>query len=82
MAIIRITKQFYDDHIERDLEAPYPIRVSKRYYWIDTEDTHFAELHAYALFYRGMWLDGAFEAYLKPVCMSAHQLCTAVEKVA
>lgn len=80
MAIIRITKRFYNDHIERDLEAPEPVRESKRYYWIDTKDKNFAELHADAIFYRGMWLDGAFDSYLKPICMSAHQLCVAFEK--
>lgn len=80
MAIIRITKRFYNDHIDRDLEAPEPVRESKRYYWIDTEDKHFDELHADAIFYRGMWLDGAYDSYLKPICMSAHQLITSFEK--
>jgi hypothetical protein len=79
MAMIRITKNFYNDHIERDLEAPAILRESKRYYWIDPEDANFAELHADAIFYRGMWLDGAYDSYLKPICMSAHQLITAYE---
>jgi hypothetical protein len=80
--MIRITKRFYDDHVERDLEAPAVLRSSKRYYWIDTEDKDFVELHTDAIFYRGMWLDGAFDSYLKPICMSAHQLITAYEKSA
>jgi len=79
MTVIRITKRFYDDHVERDLEAPALIRESKRYYWIDTSDENFNELHTDAIFYRGMWLDGAYDSYLKPICMSAHQLITSFE---
>jgi hypothetical protein len=78
--MIRITKHFYNDHVERDLEAPAIIRASKRYYWIDPNDPRFEELHADAIFYRGMWLDGAYDSYLKPICMSAHQLIAAYEK--
>lgn len=79
MSVIRITKRFYDDHVDRDLDAPKIIRSSKRYYWIDTKDKNFVELHADAIFYRGMWLDGAYDSYLKPICMSAHQLIAAHE---
>ena len=82
MTVIRITKRFYDDHVERDLEAPAVLRSSKRYYWIDTDNKNFDELHADAIFYRGMWLDGAYDSYLKPICMSAHQLIVSFEKSA
>lgn len=82
MAVIRITKRFYDDHVERDLEAPAVLRSSKRYYWIDTDNKNFDELHEDAIFYRGMWLDGAYDSYLKPICMSAHQLIASFEKSA
>lgn len=81
MSVIRITKSFYTDHIERDLEAPAVLRSSKRYYWIDTEDEHFAELHSDAEYYRDMWLMGGFEKELRSICMSAHQLCVAFERL-
>lgn len=36
---IRIPKCFYDDHCDRDLEAPKVIRETSRHYFIDGRDT-------------------------------------------
>lgn len=80
MGIIRITKRFYNDHVDRDLSAPDILKESKRYYWIDTSDENFNELHSDAIFYNEMWLEGAYDPELKPICMSAHQLIASFKK--
>ena len=49
--IIRIPRKFYDDHVERDLEAPEPVRENSRSVWIDTDHPDFAELVSDAKYY-------------------------------
>ena len=48
--MIRIPKRFYDDHCERDLEAPEILKETKAHYWI-AADQHLAELLSDAEFY-------------------------------
>tara|TARA_R100000315_G_C5178750_1_gene103521 strand:- start:381 stop:752 length:372 start_codon:yes stop_codon:yes gene_type:complete len=48
----KITKRFYEDHVERDLIAPDVVKKTKTHFWIDaTENEAMAELRSDALFY-------------------------------
>lgn len=49
--IVRIPRAFYDDHNERDLPAPDPVRETTRHVWIDPADPDFQELVDDAEFY-------------------------------
>ena len=47
----KITKTFYQDHVERDLIAPDVVKKTKTHLWIDaTENESMAELRSDALF--------------------------------
>tara|TARA_Y100000052_G_C2943779_1_gene82450 strand:+ start:150 stop:401 length:252 start_codon:yes stop_codon:yes gene_type:complete len=47
----KITKRFYEDHVERDLIAPDVVKKTKTHLWIDaTENEAMAELRSDALF--------------------------------
>ena len=59
----RIPRMFYDDHVERELDAPPIIKQNKVYVWIDTTHPHFAELLADAYHYASGdsgWTEGAY----------------------
>lgn len=61
MTTIRIPRRFYDDHCDRDLEAPAVIRSTKQHYFIDAHDPHLSELASDAEFYAAeMDHDGGF----------------------
>lgn len=66
---IKIPRRFYDDHCERDLEAPNVVRKTKRHYYIDGTSPHLAELLSDAEYYASEfgpdWADGG------PIRMSA-----------
>ena len=50
--MIRIPKRFYDDHVERDLEAPEIIKETKRHYYINKYPSDYlAELLSDAKYY-------------------------------
>ena len=51
MTEIKITKRFYQDHVERDLDAPPIIRQTQSHIWIDANSQHVGELLADADFY-------------------------------
>ena len=42
--IIRIPRRFFDDHLDRDLPTPIPVRESARHVWLDSEDGDLGEL--------------------------------------
>ena len=44
METIKITKLFYDDHVDRDLPAPAIVRETKRHYFIDANSEHLDDL--------------------------------------
>ena len=41
---IKVPRRFFDDHIDRDLEAPAVLRETKKHYFIDGDSEHLAEL--------------------------------------
>lgn len=51
MTRIKIPKRFYQDHVERDLDAPPIIRQTQSHIWIDANSQHLSELLADADFY-------------------------------
>lgn len=51
MDLFRIPRAFYDDHNERGLPAPDPVRETTRHVWIDPADPDFQELVDDAEFY-------------------------------
>jgi len=52
MALTRIPKAFYDDHVGcRDLPAPTILKENSRHYWIDRDHPDCAELISDAEFY-------------------------------
>lgn len=53
--IIRIPRSFYDDHLDRDLPAPPPVRETKRHVWIETTHPDMEELVNDAEFYADPW---------------------------
>lgn len=44
MNIVRVPRSFYDDHNERGLPAPDPVKESKLYVWIDRDHPDVPEL--------------------------------------
>lgn len=50
-AVIRIPRRFYDDHIERGLEAPAILKSTKSHYWIDALSPFLEELKDDADYY-------------------------------
>jgi len=48
----KITKRYYDDHVECDCEAPAIIKSTKRHYFISAEETdEMAEFRSRCAFY-------------------------------
>ena len=55
----KITKRFYEDHVERDLPAPDVVKETKTHLWIDAiENDAMSELRADAWFYAEGNVDG------------------------
>ena len=49
--MMRIPKRFYDDHCERDLEAPEILKETKAHYWVAVDDNVLellADVHFYS----------------------------------
>lgn len=55
--VIQIPKRFYDDHVERDLEAPSIVHQTAKHYWIKADDPALNELKDDAEFYASMGMD-------------------------
>jgi hypothetical protein len=53
METIKIPKRFYDDHCDRELDAPAVVRETKAHYFIDANSEHLAELLDDAEYYGG-----------------------------
>lgn len=53
-ASIRVPRKFYDDHIERDLEAPAVLRRTKHHYFIDALSPYLEEFLNDAEYYSSM----------------------------
>tara|TARA_B100000575_G_scaffold51979_2_gene38718 strand:+ start:4731 stop:4997 length:267 start_codon:yes stop_codon:yes gene_type:complete len=51
MRKIKIPKRFYQDHVERDLDAPPIIKETQSYIWIDATSVHLSNLLSDADFY-------------------------------
>ncbi len=49
--IIRIPRSFYDDHADRGLDTPEPVKASARFVWIRGNDPALPELINDAEFY-------------------------------
>tara|TARA_B100000282_G_C31631933_1_gene444291 strand:- start:109 stop:429 length:321 start_codon:yes stop_codon:yes gene_type:complete len=78
--MIRIPKRFYDDHCERDLEAPGIVKETKAHYWV-AEDEHLEELLSDAKFYEDPTLFACdFGDPLWAICLSAQATVKAIEK--
>lgn len=75
-ATIRIPRRFYDDHVERDLEAPGVLKATKTHYWIDALSPHLDELLSDADYYADSV--GDMDSYLFGLCMSARATARAI----
>ena len=51
MDLIKITKMFYEDHMDRDLSAPPVIKETTRHIFIDGSSEHLGELLSDASYY-------------------------------
>jgi len=82
METIKITKCFYQDHVERDLPAPAIVRETKRHYFIDANSEHLDELLADAAFYADPWSypDAEFGSWLAALVRSANATEKAIKK--
>ena len=79
--LIRIPKRFYQDHVERDLEAPAIVRQSKGHYFIDATSEHFDEFSSDASFYADpACFDFEFGSHLASLILSARATERAIEK--
>lgn len=58
MAIKRIPSGFYDDHINRSLPAPPPVKETKNSVWIDTAHPDYSELLDDAKWYASLTSEG------------------------
>ena len=72
---IKIPRSFYDDHCERDLEAPDVIRSTKQHYYIDGTSPHLAELLSDAEYYED---PQGFDRHVFGLCMSAKATAKAI----
>ena len=52
--IKRIPAGFYDDHINRSLPAPHPVRQTRVNVWIDIDDPAFEDLLSDAKWYASL----------------------------
>ena len=66
---IKIPRRFYDDHVERDLEAPPVVKATKTHYWIDAKSEHLDELLSDASHYADM--AGYMAPHVFGICRSA-----------
>jgi len=81
METIKITKCFYQDHVERDLPAPAIVRETKRHYFIDANSEHLDELLADAEFYADPfnYSHAEFGSWLAALVRSARATERAIE---
>lgn len=75
-ATIRIPRRFYDDHVDRDLEAPEVLKATKSHYWIDALSPHLDELLSDADYYADSV--GDMERHLFGLCKSAAATAAAI----
>lgn len=68
MAVKRIPAGFYDDHCERDLDAPPAVKRNKTAVWIDTDDPAFGELLSDAKWYASLKPEGDWDR--RPIMMA------------
>ena len=81
MQTIRITKLFYDDHVDRDLPAPSIVGETKRHYLIDANSEHLNHLLDDAEFYWDPTLfDCEFVDWLWGLIRSANATEKAIKK--
>lgn len=81
MELIRIPKRFYDDHTDRDLEAPPIVKETKAHYFIDANSEHLDELLSDASYYADpACYDFEFGTYLAAIILSARATEKAIEK--
>ena len=73
--MIKITKVFYDDHCDRDLEAPPVLHKTKAHYYINPSHPDTAELLSDARFYVSELEEGGWpDAYVRGIARSARAL--------
>lgn len=73
MSTIKITKTFYQDHLQRDLPAPPIVKETKSHIWIDADSEHLAALLDDAEAYgHPSWFGCEFGDYLWGVIRSAN----------
>jgi len=78
--MIRIPRRFYDDHVERDLEAPAVLKATKAHYWIDAQSPHIDELLSDADYYADS--AGDMDSHLFGLCASARATARAIRAAA
>jgi len=79
--LIKITKRYYDDHVDCDCEAPAIIKRTKQHYYIDaTDKAGLAELIERATFYSEEGDAGGFSAGYEGLVKSAKATLRAIEK--
>ena len=76
--LIRIPQRFYDDHVDRDLEAPGIVRETKRHYFIDATSEHLEELLSDAEYYARCF-DFEVGTHLAALILSARATERAIE---
>lgn len=81
METIKITKCFYQDHVERDLPAPAIVRETKRHYFIDAKSEHLSELLSDAEYYADPfnYSHAEFGSWLAALVRSARATERAIE---
>lgn len=81
METIKITKCFYQDHVERDLPAPAIVRETKRHYFIDANSEHLSELLSDAEYYADPfnYAHAEFGSWLAALVRSARATERAIE---
>jgi len=76
--MIKITHRFYDDHFDRDLEAPPVIRKTKAHYYIDPNHPDMAELLSDARYYVDQLEQGGWpDEYVRGIARSGRALLNA-----
>jgi len=78
---IRITKLFYQDHVERDLPAPPILKQTNRHIWIDASSKYLNDLMSDASFYADpASYEAEFGSHLSALVRSARATQNAIEK--
>jgi hypothetical protein len=75
-ASIRIPKRFYDDHVERDLDAPGILNETKGHYYIDALSPYLDELLSDAEYYAAM--ANYMDDHVFGICVSARATARAI----